>query len=287
MKPVSPSPTGPGASIRACWGGARIVSRAILVGLLCLGVWGCAPKPLPPRGELPEPPVDLEMVLRPGDVIELDFVYWPELDSTQTIRPDGKIVVGELGYVLAAGVTPEQLSDFLQNAYGAILKDPVINVIPLSRAMRQIYVGGEVRAPGLLTLIPMAHHTATPGSGFAIGSGRVLQSERITLTQAIMAAGGFVNESASLSNVVVIRTIDDERHVAAFDLRGSLYDLAAAPPVILAAGDIVFVPRTKIDRLDQWIDQHINQIIPDTDLTWTFTRITSGGSRVKTFGVSP
>ena len=33
-------------------------------------------------------------------------------------------------------------------------------------------------------------------------------------------------------------------------------------PFYLEPLDIVYVPRTKIVRVNQWIDQHINQLIP-------------------------
>jgi protein involved in polysaccharide export with SLBB domain len=43
-------------------------------------------------------PPSVEQKLNPGDVIEILFFYTPQLNTTQTIRPDGKIslqLVGE------------------------------------------------------------------------------------------------------------------------------------------------------------------------------------------------
>jgi hypothetical protein len=34
----------------------------------------------------------------------------------------------------------------------------------------------------------------------------------------------------------------------------------------LRARDIVFVPRTRIDRMNQWVDQYIVKMIPDVPL---------------------
>src|SRR6185503_10809127 len=44
--------------------------------------------------------------LSPGDVVDLKFFYVPELNDSQTIRPDGKLSLQLVGEVQAAGQTP-------------------------------------------------------------------------------------------------------------------------------------------------------------------------------------
>jgi RNase P protein component len=40
-------------------------------------------------------------------------------------------------------------------------------------------------------------------------------------------------------------------------------------PFYLQAKDVVFVPRTRIAELNQWIAQHINQMIPQAGIVYT------------------
>jgi hypothetical protein len=49
-------------------------------------------------------------------------------------------------------------------------------------------------------------------------------------------------------------------------------------PFYLAPRDIVYVPQTTIAKVDQWVDQHINKIIPDTGFNFrrTMGRTTIG-----------
>jgi protein involved in polysaccharide export with SLBB domain len=42
---------------------------------------------------LPEP----RLTLGPGDVLEVKFFYNPELNESQTVRPDGKIALQLIG----------------------------------------------------------------------------------------------------------------------------------------------------------------------------------------------
>ena len=43
---------------------------------------------------------------------------------------------------------------------------------------------------------------------------------------------------------------------------GAAFKNAESEPFYLQADDIVYVPRTKIDRVDQWVDQYMNQPVP-------------------------
>jgi polysaccharide export outer membrane protein len=79
--------------------------------------------------------------------------------------------------------------------------------------------------------------------------------------EAIMHAGGFNKASARMANVVVIRNHEGRQHSCSLDLRKAIEE-PASDPFYLEPNDIVFVPRTAIDRVDQWVDQYINQIVP-------------------------
>ena len=220
------------------WGVAAIFLLILLTG--CQG-GKTNLKPSSGKGE----PVD-RVSLGPGDVIDIKFFYNPELNESQTVRPDGKISLQLVGEVLVYGKTPAELRQELMIMYRPELKRTEIAVIVRSLYDRRIFVGGEVKAPGL---IPM------PG--------------RLTALEAIMQAGGFDPRTASVSNVIIIRDKDGKRYGGTLDFTKTLNGKEILP-FYLEPNDIVYVPRTTIVKVNQWIDQYINKIVPRTGLTLSY-----------------
>jgi len=183
--------------------------------------------------------------LVPGDVIEVKFFYTPELDVTQTVRPDGKIALQLIGEVKAQGKTPAELRDELLKLFTPHLKASEITVIVRSFRDRRVFVGGQVMTPGIVEM---------PG--------------KMTLLEAIMEVGGFDLRQAEVRNVVVIRHKGGQRYGHALNLKASLAG-EETQPFFLEPKDIVYVPRTKIARVNQWIDQHISKLIPRTGFVYT------------------
>ncbi len=253
-------------ALEKIWNGASgSVGRWIPLAVVafCIGgLGGCAsstPVAVPVTDRLPKavvPQTD-DLILKPDDHIELRFLYWPELNVTQPIPKDGKISVGEVGYVQASGLTRTELQSLLVEKYKTILRDPVIDVILRSRAPRYIYVGGQVMRPGVVTLMPML----SVGSVFQSNTGNILHGEKVTLSQAILTMGGYDDATALKENVVVIRYVEGKRYAAVYDMSKDL-SAEIAESVLLEPDDIVYVPRTRISEINIWIDQHINQLLP-------------------------
>ena len=231
-------------------GGKAVLTCAIL--FFC----GCATVPSPglTRQELePHMASEPRVQLEPGDELAIDFLYWPDLDVTQTIRPDGKISLHMAGEVRAAGLTPEQLHTELMELYRDRINDPEINVL-VNFTSRRVFVGGEVQNPGVYPL-----------------------QTQLTPLQAIIEAGGFINESARQSTVVVLREYEGQPAVISMDL-SQPWTSDVATSFYLEPGDIVLVPRTRIDRLGQWVEQYVNQLVP-RNLNFTFNRVLNSDRR--------
>ena len=194
--------------------------------------------------EVMRPP---HVALVPGDVLEVKFFYTPDLNELQTVRPDGKIALQLIGEVEAEGKSPAKLRDELKDLYTPHLKTPEIAVIIRSFYDRRVYVGGQVMEPGIVEM---------PGT--------------MTLLEAIMQAGGFDIREAEVRNVVVIRHRNGQRYGQSIDLKSALTG-EEVQPFYLEPKDIVYVPQTTIAKVDQWIDQHINKIIPDTGFNFRRT----------------
>lgn len=186
----------------------------------------------------PERASPRDVILRPGDVIELKFYYTPELDVTQMIRPDGRIAVQLLGEVMAEGKTPGQLREELLNLYQPHLKEPKLTILLKSQHDRRVFVGGEVTRPGVIEM---------PGD--------------MTVAEAVIQAGGFDMQEARVDNVVVLRQAGKRWQGYLLDMKPTLEGFAT-DPFFLHPRDIVYVPRTRIAEVNQWIEQHINKLIP-------------------------
>jgi len=232
------------AARRASFAFPGILLLVRLVSVLGL-LGGCATGSPNPIGPADCP--DAEVVLQPGDVLGVKFPYCPELNEEQAIRPDGKIALQLVGEVEAAQRTPEQLRTELLTLYESKLKNPELTVIVSAFRGRRVYVGGEVSKPGV-----------------------VMMEGRLTVLGAIMEAGGFLKQSARMSNVIVVRERDGKQHATSVNLNKALQRRESGP-FYLEPYDIVYVPRTRIDRVDQWVDQHINQIVPQ-NVIFTFDK---------------
>ena len=90
----------------------------------------------------------------------------------------------------------------------------------------------------------------------------------LSVLEATMQAGGFDMREAEVRNVVIIRHKDNQRYAYSVNLKSALAG-NQTEEFFLEPKDIVYVPRTEIAKLGQWIDQHINKIIPDTGVIFT------------------
>jgi protein involved in polysaccharide export with SLBB domain len=141
--------------------------------------------------------------------------------------------------IQAAGRTPDELRAQLVSQYGSTLKRPEVAVIVKEFTARRIYVGGEVNTPSLIRV---------PG--------------RITLLQAIFEAGGF-KRAGKTSDIVVLRYQGTpEPKFMKVDVTAALERGDPAADVLLEPFDIVWVPKTKIAKVDDFMDQYFRQIVP-------------------------
>lgn len=178
--------------------------------------------------------------LIPYDQITIKFPYHPEQDPKAAIpvQPDGNILLDGVGPIRAAGLTPEELGKLIVGKTSERLRDPQVVVTVTAYAPRRVFVGGEVRQPGPVTI----HDGMTP-------------------LQAIFDRGGFTN-SAQMDSVILIREAGSENpQIGRMDLTQAM-DNAVAERVTLLTNDVIYVPMSGIGRADLWVKQHIKDLIP-------------------------
>jgi polysaccharide export outer membrane protein len=221
---------------------------ACLTGLLFLSVFsfGTGCESIPPPSDIPRSDAAPQetMTLVAGDEIDISFFGAPDLNIAQAVRRDGKISLRLMDDVVAAGKTPGELQKEIADLYASQLQIKAVTVRVLNNA--PVFVTGAVLAPG-----------------------RVDLSHPMTVLGAVMASGGFNAYEAEVRNVILIRHENGKRLCYSFDFKPALNGEGADASFYMKPFDIVYVPRTRIVKIDQWVDQHINQVIPALGLGYS------------------
>jgi polysaccharide export outer membrane protein len=164
------------------------------------------------------------------DVFSVNFLFTPEYDQNLQVQPDGYVIPRGVPQVKAEGMTLPEFTEALQLAYGKILHDPVVTVLPTNVVPAYFIAGGEVHAPGRYTF----------------------QGDT-TVAQAITLAGGFT-PAAKHSQVLLFRRINNEwvegRRI---DLKKMFNSGNLSEDIHLQPGDMLYVPKNTISKVQQWL----------------------------------
>jgi polysaccharide export outer membrane protein len=176
----------------------------------------------------------------PYDLITIRFTYHPEQDPKApiSIRPDGQITLDNVGTVRAAGLTPDELGKEIAARTAKRLRDPEVIVSVTQFSPRKIYVGGQVKTPGIVQF----------------------QGE-ISPLQAIFDRGGFTSE-AQVDSVILIRNAGTPDPIIGRININQALENAQPENITLVTNDVLYVPMSGIARADLWVRQHLNDIIP-------------------------
>lgn len=166
-----------------------------------------------------------------GDIMELSFRYTPEFDQEVTVQPDGFVQLkGLQNDVHIQGLTVPEVIDSLKKAYADVLHDPVISVVLRDFEKPYFIAGGQVGKPGKYDL---------RGS--------------TTATQAVAIAGGFADFSKNTQVLLFRHYSDDLVEVKVLNLNRVLKDKKYAEDMQLQPGDMLFVPKTFMAKIDRFL----------------------------------
>jgi polysaccharide biosynthesis/export protein len=159
-------------------------------------------------------------VIGPEDVLEILVWKNENLSRVVTVRPDGNISLPLIGEVRAAGLDPEALRDEIVARVSEYQIVPGVSVIVNEVNSYNVYILGEVNAPGKYQL-----------------------KSNTTLLQVISLAGGFT-PFASRNDIKVLRKKNLESQEEVFKIRYK--DIVskedATQNIILKPGDTIVVP---------------------------------------------
>lgn len=205
----------------ALWPVAVFMLAAVLLVVLS----GCGTTNTHSAGNWPMTPKaqtttnDNDVVLHEADVVKVVFPGDEKMDTTGTIRRDGKLTLPVIGEVTAAGKTPEQLRKELVERYSKeIVSSQDISVVVVSSSFT-VYVTGAVLKPG-----------------------KVVADHPLTVLEAIMEAGGYDDKTAQLKSVKVVHTVNGKTTTHVVNLKGVQSPGAPVDVFYLEPFDIVIVP---------------------------------------------
>lgn len=182
-----------------------------------------------------------------GDVIEVKFFRNEQFNETVKVRPDGRISLEKVGELNVTGMTPFQLDTVLTRLYGSFIRNPDITVIVREFGGYQVYVLGEVAAPG----------------GFEI-------QRNMTILQALAVAGG-PKVSAKLNSVIVLRR-ERTNDISAFrvdltkPMKPKYESDVLQNDIFIQPQDVVYVPKTFIANVSTFMKQVYDGVLPPVDL---------------------
>lgn len=167
-------------------------------------------------GELPAPRSTIAFLIGPQETLQIEVVGAATLSGTYLTDIDGRLAFPLVGIIDIAGRSPAEAGQLIADRLrGAYLRDPQVRVIPKDFPIPSISIGGQVNKPG---------------SFAAVG--------QPTLMRLVNQAGG-MTEYARLDDVLIFRTVDNQRYIGVYNLgaiqRGNY------PDPQLYANDIVMV----------------------------------------------
>ena len=191
------------------------------------------------RREENAPVLNPDYLLSPGDVVDVQFFYNPELNQKVQIRPDGRISLSLAGEVdLARKTVPAAIRE-VEIAYKNILKSPSVSLQIEGYAAQKVYVGGEVARTGAVNM---------PGD--------------LTVLQALMEAGGPVHTASGKELLLIRRDDQGELSIHKLSMKNNKDGPSEIMTTKLRPYDIILVPESKVARVDRWVDDYLRKMDP-------------------------
>ena len=150
---------------------------------------------LPPPTRADQVAVSRPYLVGAFDKLKIDVFGVEDLQKEVQADASGKFSFPLIGTVEAAGSTPGEISDLIEQRLARYVRNPQVTVNLVDTVSQVITVEGEVKKPGLYPVVG-----------------------NMTLVRAVATAGG-VGELAKLNDVVVFRTIDGQRYAALYTLK--------------------------------------------------------------------
>ncbi len=154
------------------------------------------------------------------------------------VSPDGNIYLPLLDGIKAAGKAIDEVEAEIQTLYDKEFKNLKVSLLLESIAGRQIFVFGQVKNPGKLK-----------------------EEHPLTVAQAIAQAGGITNEGTNEHVKVLLISQDNKPVMRTVNVKRVMEEGHLEEDVLLPDNSIVYVPKTDVAKVGQWVDDYIRRIL--------------------------
>jgi polysaccharide biosynthesis/export protein len=163
-------------------------------------------------------------LIGPFDKLTIDVFGIAELNKQVQIDASGRLSFPLIGVVEAAGLTPGELADLIeQRLSGQYVRNPQVTVNLEETVSQVVTVDGQVSKPGLYPVIG-----------------------RMTLMRAVATAGGTA-EFAKLEDVILFRDVNGQKMAGVYNLKGIRQGNYEDPEVF--ANDVIVVGDSQARRI--------------------------------------
>ena len=201
--------------------------------MLILLASGCGYPPLT-QEEDATIPSDYTYIIGPGDSVSI-FVWGnPDISTTATVRPDGKITIPLAEDLPASGKTPSQLARVMEKALAKYVRDPqVVIMVGGGQGVysQQVRIIGQLSGGG-----------GSGGGGSSHYSAKAFPYKKdMTLLDLVIQIGG-LGQYADGNRASIIRNIDGEPQHFGIRIDDLVDDADLTANVKILPGDIVIIP---------------------------------------------
>ncbi|MFA6434245.1 MAG: polysaccharide biosynthesis/export family protein [Elusimicrobiales bacterium] len=172
-----------------------------------------------------------------GDVINVQVFPAEEFSKEVTVQPDGTIDIPLAGPVKVEGMRGEDLEKVLTAKFSKYVANPRITVNVRKFSSNRIAIIGETRGTGyfeyregmkLLDLVAQAG-----------GLADYPRADKVRIYRRVKGADGGISEELIKADISAVMNGQMEKNIA------------------LAAGDIVYVPRTRVYKGAKWLSDNL------------------------------
>lgn len=178
--------------------------------------------------------------LQPGDDLSVVLPFNGELNYKGRVSPDGTFTMPFVGTVPAGGRTAAQLAYTINKTLATNgITANAFATVSIVQSTAHVFVGGQVAKPGEIPL--------TAG---------------MSVMQAVTAAQGLLDTARTGEIVLIRRSPDGRPMLRTIDLDKLTQQGDPAQDIVLQSSDTIFVPKSSIAEVDQWVDQYMNKALP-------------------------
>ena len=206
--------------------------KAISLALSILTFFSCLP-----AYSLDLSALDKEYFIEAGDVISVNVFPAEEFSKEVTVQPDGNIEIPLLGSLKAQGLKADDLQKMLTARFSKYVSNPSITINVRKFSSNRVAVIGQILQPGYYEY-----------------------REGMRLLDLVAQAGG-TQDYARKDKVRVFRRLKGEDgKVIEQVIKADLEEVFAGKMdknIVLATGDIVYIPRKPYSTASRWITDNI------------------------------